>query len=125
MYDVIVLGTGPVGQTVAQRVGAAGLSVAAVERELVGVSALLGMDPSKAMLRPVVAVADARRIAGARQAVTGPADAWRCSPAETGTSPAGTTRASWLKSTGAEPIRGTGGWMASAKSPCRLPAVRR
>jgi len=27
------------------------------------------------MLRPVVAVADARRIAGARQAVTGPVDA--------------------------------------------------
>ena len=31
--------------------------------------------PSKAMLRPVVAVADARRVAGAVQAVTGTVDA--------------------------------------------------
>jgi pyruvate/2-oxoglutarate dehydrogenase complex dihydrolipoamide dehydrogenase (E3) component len=35
-YDVIVIGTGPIGQTVADRTRAAGLSVAAVERELVG-----------------------------------------------------------------------------------------
>ncbi len=31
--------------------------------------------PSKAMLRPVVAVAEARRLDGAREAVTGPVDA--------------------------------------------------
>jgi len=36
LYDVIVIGTGPVGQTVTDRAHAAGLSVAAVERELVG-----------------------------------------------------------------------------------------
>ena len=41
-YDVIVLGAGPVGQTVATRAGAAGLSVAAAERELVGASAPTG-----------------------------------------------------------------------------------
>jgi dihydrolipoamide dehydrogenase len=34
-YDVIVIGTGPIGQTVAERARAAGLTVAAVERELV------------------------------------------------------------------------------------------
>ncbi len=33
LYDVIVIGTGPIGQTVADRVRAAELSVAAVERE--------------------------------------------------------------------------------------------
>lgn len=33
-YDVIVLGAGPVGQNVADRARAAGLSVAVVEREL-------------------------------------------------------------------------------------------
>ena len=44
---------------------------------------LLGVHPSKAMLRPVVAVADARRVAGACQA-------------------------GWLKSIGAELIRGHG-----------------
>ena len=35
-YDVIVIGAGPIGQTVADRARAAGLSVATVERELVG-----------------------------------------------------------------------------------------
>ena len=35
-YDVIVLGAGPVGQNAAERARAAGLSVAVVERELVG-----------------------------------------------------------------------------------------
>jgi pyruvate/2-oxoglutarate dehydrogenase complex dihydrolipoamide dehydrogenase (E3) component len=76
VYDVIVIGTGPVGQTVAGSASAAGLSVAAVERELVGGEcAYWACIPSKAMLRPVVAVADARRVAGARQAVTGAVNA--------------------------------------------------
>ena len=71
VYDVIVIGIGPVGYTAAARVGAAGLSVATVERELVGGEChYWACIPSKAMLRPVVAVADARRVAGARQAVT-------------------------------------------------------
>ena len=74
--DVIVVGVGPVGYTVADRVRAAGLSVAAVERELVGGEcSYWACIPSKAMLRPVVAVADTRRVAGARQAVTGTVDA--------------------------------------------------
>ncbi len=73
--DVIVIGTGPIGQTLANRACAAGLSVAAVERELVGGEcSYWACIPSKAMLRPDVAVADARRVAGARQAVTGPVD---------------------------------------------------
>jgi dihydrolipoamide dehydrogenase len=64
-YDVIVIGTGPVGYTVADRACAAGLSVAAVERELVGGEcSYWACIPSKAMLRPVVALADARRVAG-------------------------------------------------------------
>ena len=76
LYDVIVIGAGPVGLTVADRARAAGLSVAAVERELVGGEcSYWACIPSKAMLRPVVAVADARRVAGARQAVTGTVDA--------------------------------------------------
>jgi pyruvate/2-oxoglutarate dehydrogenase complex dihydrolipoamide dehydrogenase (E3) component len=36
VYDVIVIGAGPVGYTLADRVCAAGLNVAVVERELVG-----------------------------------------------------------------------------------------
>jgi pyruvate/2-oxoglutarate dehydrogenase complex dihydrolipoamide dehydrogenase (E3) component len=75
-YDVIVLGAGPVGQTVATRVCAQGLSVALIERELVGGEcSYWGCVPSKAMLRPVLAVADARRVDGARQALTAPVDA--------------------------------------------------
>src|SRR6516162_10004573 len=75
-YDVIVIGAGPVGNTIADRARAAGLTVAAVERELVGGECShWACIPSKAMLRPVVAVADARRVAGARQAITGPVDA--------------------------------------------------
>jgi dihydrolipoamide dehydrogenase len=73
VYDLIVIGMGPIGQTLAERARAAGLSVAAVERELVGGEcSYWACIPSKAMLRPVVAVADARRVAGARQAITGP-----------------------------------------------------
>jgi pyruvate/2-oxoglutarate dehydrogenase complex dihydrolipoamide dehydrogenase (E3) component len=71
-YDVIVIGMGPVGVTAAEGARAAGLSVAAVERELVGGEcSYWACIPSKAMLRPVVAVADARRVAGAQEAVTG------------------------------------------------------
>ena len=69
-YDVIVLGAGPVGENVADRARAAGLTVAVVERELVGGEcSYWGCVPSKALLRPVLAVADARQVDGAREAV--------------------------------------------------------
>lgn len=48
-YDVVVLGAGPVGQTAAERARAAGLTVAVVERELVGGEySYWGCIPSKA-----------------------------------------------------------------------------
>jgi len=110
-YDVIVIGVGPVGYTLAARVRAAGLSVAAVERELVGGEcSYWACIPSKAMLRPVVAVADARRVGGAAQAVTGTVDAlavfarrdeWVTNWNDEG-------QAAGLKSLGAELIRGHG-----------------
>jgi pyruvate/2-oxoglutarate dehydrogenase complex dihydrolipoamide dehydrogenase (E3) component len=75
IYDVIVIGAGPVGQVAADRSRAAGLSVVVVERELVGGEcSYWACVPSKALLRPVVALADARRVDGARQAVTGSID---------------------------------------------------
>src|ERR1700739_6767 len=74
-YDVIVIGAGPVGQNVADRARAAGLSVAVVERELVGGEcSYWACGPRQALLRPVIAVDDARRIDGARAAVTGSLD---------------------------------------------------
>lgn len=75
-YDVIVLGAGPVGQNAADRARATELSVAVVERELVGGEcSYWACVPSKALLRPVLAVADVRRVDGAREAVTGQIDA--------------------------------------------------
>ncbi|WP_221356909.1 dihydrolipoyl dehydrogenase family protein [Streptomyces beigongshangae] len=76
VYDVVVLGAGPVGENVADRARAAGLSTAVVESELVGGEcSYWACMPSKALLRPVLARADARRIPGLRQAVQGPLDA--------------------------------------------------
>ncbi|MGW6097625.1 FAD-dependent oxidoreductase, partial [Streptomyces sp. NPDC055157] len=74
-YDVIVIGAGPVGENVAERARAAGLSTVIVERELLGGEcSFWACDPSKALLRPVVARADARRVPGLSQAVAGPLD---------------------------------------------------
>ncbi|GAY15700.1 NAD(P)/FAD-dependent oxidoreductase [Mycobacterium sp. shizuoka-1] len=74
-YDVIVIGAGPVGQTAVNRCRAANLSVAIVERELVGGEcSYWACVPSKALLRPVLALADAMRVEGAREAVTGAID---------------------------------------------------
>ncbi|MFZ0002895.1 MAG: FAD-dependent oxidoreductase [Trebonia sp.] len=111
VYDVIVIGAGPVRYTVAARARAAGLTVAVVEQELVGGEcAYWACIPSKAMLRPVVAVADARRVAGAFQAVTGtvdvPAVFARRDEWVTGWNDQG--QAAGLKSLGAELIRGHG-----------------
>ncbi len=74
-YDAVVLGAGPIGQNVAERARATGLSVALVERELVGGEcSYWACVPSKALLRPVIALSEARRVDGAREAITGPLD---------------------------------------------------
>ncbi|MEU6705642.1 dihydrolipoyl dehydrogenase family protein [Streptomyces wuyuanensis] len=74
-YDVIVIGGGPVGENVAERARAAGLSTVLIERDLLGGEcSFWACDPSKALLRPVVARADASRIPGLDPAVAGPLD---------------------------------------------------
>jgi dihydrolipoamide dehydrogenase len=74
-YDVVVIGAGPVGENVADRVVRGGLSAAVVERELVGGEcSYWACMPTKALLRSGAALRAARRVPGAREAVTGGLD---------------------------------------------------
>jgi len=69
-YDVIVLGAGPTGENVADRAVRGGLTAAIVESELVGGEcSYWACMPSKALLRPGAALAAARGVNGARQAI--------------------------------------------------------
>ena len=75
VFDVIVMGAGPVGENVADRVTHAGLSAAIVERDLVGGEcSYWACMPTKALLRSTAALRAARQLPGAREAVTGAVD---------------------------------------------------
>ena len=75
-FDVIVIGAGPAGETAAGRCAEGGISVAIVERELVGGEcSYWGCIPSKTLIRPGDVLAAARRVPGATEAVTGSIDA--------------------------------------------------
>lgn len=70
-FDVVVIGAGPAGETAAGRYSDGGLSVALVERELVGGEcSYWGCIPSRTLIRPGDVLAAARRVPGAREAVT-------------------------------------------------------
>lgn len=71
-YDVIVIGAGPIGENVADRAVKGGLRAAIIESELVGGEcSYWACIPSKALLRPGMALEDARNVMGAREAITG------------------------------------------------------
>ena len=64
-FDAIVVGMGPGGEAVAKRLIAAGKRVAVVEKELIGGECpYWACMPSKALLRPVEARAEASHAAG-------------------------------------------------------------
>src|SRR5919112_1866593 len=110
-FDVVVLGGGPTGENVADVVVRGGLTAALVEAELVGGEcSYWACMPSKAMLRGSEALAAARAVDGARQAVTGEQDvaatlARRDSFASHGDD-AGQEK--WVRGAGIELVRGAG-----------------
>ena len=64
-FDAVIIGAGPGGEVVASRLLGQGLRVALVERELLGGEcAYWACIPSKTLLRPPEARAEARRVAG-------------------------------------------------------------
>src|SRR3954454_4431302 len=75
IFDVIVVGGGPTGEEASARLSDRGFSVALVEDRLIGGECgHWACIPSKALVRPPEVLAEARRVAGAREAVSGGPD---------------------------------------------------
>src|SRR5437763_9471882 len=73
--DVVIIGAGPAGENLAGRCADGGLSVALVERELVGGEcSYWGCIPSKVLGRPGDVLAAARRLPAVSAAITGTLD---------------------------------------------------
>ena len=76
LFDVIVIGAGPTGENVADRAVKGGLTAVIIESNLVGGEcSYAACIPSKALLRGPAVLEAARRVKGAKQAITGGLDA--------------------------------------------------
>ena len=70
VFDIIILGGGPVANFAEERLAKAGLSILVVQHELYGGEChFFGCVPSKALLRPIEAFEAAKAIDGAREAI--------------------------------------------------------
>ncbi|MGW0748026.1 dihydrolipoyl dehydrogenase family protein [Streptomyces sp. NPDC002587] len=110
-YDVVVVGGGPAGEVVADRVVRSGLTAVVVEAETVGGEcSYRACVPSKALLRPGAARAVARSVDGARQAVTAALDPARVLARRDRFTGRGddTGQADWLNGAGIALVRGHG-----------------
>ena len=74
-YDVVIIGAGAVAENVADQAVRGGLTAVLIESELVGGEcSYWACMPSKALIRSGMALRAARRVGGAKQAVTGELD---------------------------------------------------
>ncbi|GAA2022324.1 NAD(P)/FAD-dependent oxidoreductase [Catenulispora yoronensis] len=110
-FDVVVIGAGPVGENVADRAVAGGLSAVIVESELVGGEcSYWACDPSKGLLHPVHVHNELKAIPGLAKSASAPLDVdavlahrdrmasnWDDAP-----------QVEWLNSAGIELVRGVG-----------------